>query len=279
MTWRALTASLFVPLLLSPQGPDFTLDHGAIIRGDRSRKQIALVFTGGDFGEGTAPILNTLHAMHVPAGLFVTGGFLKDAVRRNLIARAVREGHYVGPHSDQHLLYCDWNDRDRSLVTEEQFRSDLQRNIDELKYLGALKSQPVYFIPPYEWFNADQVRWAAAMGVAMFNYTPGLGSQRDYLPEADKRFVASARILDDILRFDRVHSDGLNGAILLLHLGADRQDKMFSLLPQLIRELRLRGYEFVRVDRLLAAATSGPRTTGINDSGVILMFKAPKQGY
>ncbi len=45
--------------------------------------------------------------------------------------------------------------------------------------------------------------------------------------------------------------DGLNGYILLLHLGADRKDKMYRLLEPLVRALRERGYEFVRVDRML----------------------------
>lgn len=250
---------------LAPQPADvrFTYDHGAIVRGDRSKRQVALIFTGGDFGEGTAAILDSLKAADVKAGLFVTGGFLKDPQRRALIERAVREGHYVGPHSDQHLLYAPWDDRARSLVTEAEFRSDLQVNIGDLKSLGALRSQPMYFIPPYEWFNADQVRWAAAMGVTMFNYTPGAGLQRDYLPEGEKGFVASAELLKQLLARESKSPDGLNGYIMLMHLGAGlpsdrktavptmRQDKMFRLLPALIRELRARGYEFVRIDEML----------------------------
>jgi peptidoglycan/xylan/chitin deacetylase (PgdA/CDA1 family) len=43
----------------------------------------------------------------------------------------------------------------------------------------------------------------------------------------------------------------LNGYILLLHLGADRKDKTFRLLEPLIVELRERGYELVRIDRML----------------------------
>src|SRR5690242_17867017 len=86
--------------------PRFTYDHGGIVRGDRSKKQLALVFTGGDFGEGVAPILDTLRDEKVPASLFVTGGFLKQPGLPELLGRAVREGHYVGPHSDKHLLYA-----------------------------------------------------------------------------------------------------------------------------------------------------------------------------
>lgn len=232
----------------------FSYDHGGIVRGDRSKKQIALVFTGGDYGEGTAPILEVLRRLHAPAGLFVTGAYLAHPEQRDLLRRAVREGHYVGPHSDKHPLYCSWDDREHSLISEQEFKQDLQRNITDLRDLGALQSNPVYFIPPYEWFNDDQVRWARELGVVLFNYSPGSGSNRDYLPESDGRFVSSQQIYDDILAYEKKDPAGLNGFILLLHLGADRKDKMFNLLEPLLEDLRRRGYEFVRIDRMLAGA-------------------------
>jgi endoglucanase len=245
-----LCATIVVGAGASEQ-PRFTWDEGAIIRGDLSRKQVALVFTGGDYGEGTKFILDTLHRLHIAAGFFVTGAYLRQSGHRELLQRALREGHYVGLHSDQHLLYCSWEDRQRSLVTELQFRADLQKNIDDLKQLGVLSSEPMYFIPPYEWFNRQQVRWAKDMGVRMFNFSPGSGSNRDYLPESDARFVSSQRILQGILDYEQKDPRGLNGYILLLHLGADRKDKMFLLLEPLINTLRGRGYEFVRIDQML----------------------------
>lgn len=226
----------------------FTTDHGAIVRGNLLRKEIALVFTGGDYGEGTSHVLDTLHRLHVHAGLFVTGSYLRQSGHPKLLSRALREGHYVGPHSDQHLLYCSWDKREQSLVTEQQFRQDLQTNLDDLKALGAA---PTYFIPPYEWFNRDQTTWAAAMGIQMFNFSPGSGSNRDYVPESEPGFVSSQAILQGILDYEKKDPHGLNGYILLLHLGADRKDKMFLLLEPLIHELRGRGYQFVRIDQML----------------------------
>jgi peptidoglycan/xylan/chitin deacetylase (PgdA/CDA1 family) len=236
------------------KGVRFTLDDGAIVRGDLLQKQIALIFTGGDYGEGTEPVLNTLDKLQIKAGFFVTGGFLSDVGRRHLVERAVSEGHYVGPHSNQHPLYCPWDDREKSLISEADFKKDLGKNIADLKELGALKSEPVYFIPPYEWFNGEQVKWAQEMGVVMFNFSPGSGSNRDYMPESDPRFVSSQKILQDILAYEKKDPHGLNGYILLLHLGADRKDKMFPLLEPLVQELRARGYTFVRIDAMLHAA-------------------------
>ncbi len=237
------------PALPAPQTAAI-YDHGGIVRGDRSRRTIALVFTGGDYADGAEHILDTLARLRVKAGMFVTGDFIRKPENTPFLRRAVAEDHYVGPHSDRHLLYASWEEREKSLVTQDAFEQDLRRNIADLQALGALRGD-VYFIPPYEWYNEDQALWAAAMGVTLFNFSPGSGSNRDYLPESDPRFVSSRRIYDDILAYERKDPAGLNGFILLLHLGADRRDKMYALLEPLVRELQARGYRFVRIDRML----------------------------
>jgi peptidoglycan/xylan/chitin deacetylase (PgdA/CDA1 family) len=220
-------------------------------RGALRQKRIALILTRGDYGEGTGPILDTLGRLKIKAGCFVTGGFLSDAGRRQLLERALKEGHYVGSHSDQHPLYCPWNDREKSLISETEFKKDLEKNISDLKQLRALASGPIYFIPAYECFDGDQVKWAKEMGVLKFNFSPESGSNRDYMQESDPKFVSSQRILKDTLAYEKKDPHGLNGYILLIHLGADRKDKMYRLLEPMVEELRSRGYEFVRIDEML----------------------------
>ncbi|MBN1490023.1 MAG: polysaccharide deacetylase family protein [Phycisphaerae bacterium] len=219
---------------------------------------MALIFTGGDYGEGTMHILDTLGARGIRASFFVTGDYIAKPEYHVHLRRMVAEGHYLGPHSDKHLLYCAWEDRSRTLVTEAEFKQDLRANIDALQRFGAMAGDgPIYFIPPYEWFNADQVRWATDMGVVLFNFTPGSGSNRDYMPESHARFVDSQTILRDILACERKDPHGFNGFLLLLHLGAARQDKMFLLLDPLLDELIARGYAFARVDELLRLPAAG----------------------
>src|SRR4051812_48485483 len=162
--------------LTQPPSPTWTLDQGAPVRGDASKKQIALIFTGGDYGEGTPHILDALAERHIKASFFVTGGFLRNPELAGYVRRAVAEGHYVGPHSDSHPLYCSWEDRSHSLVGVKFFKMDLRGNVNDLQKLGALPDddrKPVYFIPPFEWYNADQVAWAREDGVLLFNFTPG----------------------------------------------------------------------------------------------------------
>jgi len=242
----------------APIVPDFssrpwTLVEGGVVRGDTSSNQIALIFTGGDYGEGSAHILDVLRDRKIKASFFVTGDFIRKAELVPHLKRVVAEGHYLGPHSDSHPLYCPWEDRKKTLVTEGFFKDDLQKNIDDLRKLGALADpkQFVYFIPPYEWYNAEQTRWARQMGVLLFNFTPGSGSNRDWAPESHKSFVPSQQIMDDILAYEQKDPHGLNGFLLLLHLGSERKDKMHPLLGPLLDELAKRGYSFVRVDDVL----------------------------
>jgi peptidoglycan/xylan/chitin deacetylase (PgdA/CDA1 family) len=240
-----------VPVPESSDKP-WTIVEGGVVRGDQSKKQLALIFTGGDYGEGTGHVLDTLAENQIKASFFVTGDYLRTPEHQEFLKCIVADGHYLGPHSDTHALYCPWEDRSKTLVTENFFKKDLQKNIDDLRRFGALpEGELVYFIPPYEWYNADQSRWAKEMGVLLFNFTPGSGSNRDWAPEDHKSFVRSRKIMDDILAYERKDPHGLNGFLLLLHVGSQRKDKTFLLLGEMVKELRARGYEFVRVDQLL----------------------------
>jgi peptidoglycan/xylan/chitin deacetylase (PgdA/CDA1 family) len=226
--------------------------YGAIVRGDLASKKLALVFTGDERGESTGPILDILKQRDLHGAFFVTGNFLRDAELNKQMRRALAEGHYVGPHSDSHLLYCAWDERDKSLVSKEDFKADLRKNLVELEKIDAsYGDRPMLFIPPYEWYNREQFGWCHELGLQLINFTPGSGSNRDYAPEGNSRFVPSRKIYDDILAYEQKDPAGLNGFVLLLHAGSGRKDPFHNLLGELCDELQRRGYQFVRVDALL----------------------------
>jgi peptidoglycan/xylan/chitin deacetylase (PgdA/CDA1 family) len=225
--------------------------YGGIVRGDVAQKKLALIFTGDEKGESTRPILDTLKRRKIAGGFFVTGNFLAQPELKGLVGRALEDGHYVGPHSDKHLLYASWDDRAKSLVSREVFTADLRKNLKELRAIGALKGKVALFVPPYEHFNQDQVEWCKPINVTLFNFTPGSGSNRDYATEGDPHFASSQKIFDDILAYEQKDPHGLNGFSLLMHLGSGRKDPLHPRLGALCDELAKRGYEFVRIDALL----------------------------
>lgn len=228
--------------------------QGGIIRGDRSKKEIALVFTGDEFGEGLSSITQTLQQQKVKASFFFTGRFYRTQSFQPGIRKLFKEQHFLGPHSDQHLLYNDWRNRDSSLVTRDSLQTDYRNNLDAIKQLGVLKPEVLsYYIPPYEWWNREIAGWFRTTNTQLFSFTPGTTSNADYTwPEMGKSYKGSEQILTTIKSFGE-KPDGLNGAILLLHVGTDarRTDKLYNRLDELIQYLKKEGYSFKRIDELL----------------------------
>ena len=257
-----LFASWVIPLLAvlacAPSRPAFVLDHGAVIRGDASRRELALIFTGGDFADGGPHIRQVLAEKQVRAGFFFTGDFYRDPAKAELIRGLIRDGHYLGPHSDKHLLYAPWENRDSSLVSQRLFEDDLLLNMAEMMPFGLPNYEDKIFIPPYEWYNEQHVRWAQEMGITLFNFTPGTSSNADYTTPDMRGYRPSQQIWDKIFEFEKLDPHGLNGFILLIHIGTDprRTDKFYLRLGALIDTLLEKEYRFVRIDELVKPATT-----------------------
>ena len=97
--------------------------------------------------------------------------------------------------------------------------------------------------------------WAKELGLTLVNYSPGTRSNADYTGEAEKNFVSSQAIFDSIVAREKQDANGLNGFLLLLHIGSgpDRRDKFPAWFGELLDTLSGKGYQFVRVDELLGA--------------------------
>ncbi|MDQ2658336.1 MAG: polysaccharide deacetylase family protein [Bacteroidota bacterium] len=228
--------------------------QGAIIRGDISEKSIALVFTGDEFGDGGPVILKTLSNNEVHGSFFLTGNFYQNESFRKLIDNLKEAGHYLGAHSDKHLLYADWTRRDSLLVTENQFTTDLNSNYKRMAAFGIEKEDAPFFLPPYEWYNATVAAWTRQLGLQLVNFSPGTRSNADYTyPGMGNRYVSSEDIYHSIIQYEQEDPHGLNGFILLVHIGTDprRTDKFYHRLDGLLKELKSKGYKFVTIRELL----------------------------
>ncbi|HEY0355227.1 MAG TPA: polysaccharide deacetylase family protein [Flavisolibacter sp.] len=216
-------------------------------------KKIALVFTGDEYADGGEFIHQALLKQKVSASFFFTGRFYRNPGFRPLISRLRSAGHYLGAHSNEHLLYCDWTRRDSLLVNELQFKTDLLDNYAEMTAFGIQKNEAHYFLPPYEWYNDTISQWTKDLGFQLVNFTPGTLSHADYTLPTEKNYRGSRKIYESILNFEKSSSPGLNGFILLMHIGTHpgRTDKFYKELPGLIQWLRSKAYEPVRIDELL----------------------------
>jgi peptidoglycan/xylan/chitin deacetylase (PgdA/CDA1 family) len=239
----------------------FLFEEGAIIRGDKTAKKLAPVFTGDEFADGAETILRVLKQEGVKASFFLTGRFYRNPAFRSVIQQLKRDGHYLGPHSDEHLLYCDWTRRDELLVSREKFEDDLNRNYVAMQAFGISKNNARFFLPPFEWYNRNISEWTEGMGLRLINFTPGTHSNADYTTPGMKNYVGSEAIMHHIKEYEARDPSGLNGFILLLHIGVapERTDKFYDRLDELIKWLRRNKYQMVRVDQLLKVHPSALR--------------------
>jgi len=123
-----------------------------------------------------------------------------------------------------------------------------------MKKFGLRKKDARYFLPPYEWYNKKIADWTRAENLQLVNFTPGTRSNADYTyPEMGKSYRNSAEIYNSITSYAAGSPEGLNGFILLIHIGTDprRKDKFYTNLAGLLNTLIKQGYEFVRIDKLL----------------------------
>lgn len=228
-----------------------TYVQGAITRGDPAVKEIALIFSGDEYGEGLSFIRKKLKKEKVPASFFFTGRFYRNPAFRQGLRGLIRDGHYLGAHSDRHLLYCDWVRRDSLLINKQEFSTDLDRNYEAMVKTGVDIRRAIYYLPPYEWYNDTISAWAAQKGIQLINFTPGTLSHTDYTTLSDKNYRSNEKIYESVIQYENTR--GLNGFILLMHIGAGtgRPEKFYIQLPRLISHLNERGYVFRAVDELL----------------------------
>ena len=248
-----ISISLF-SLSYSADQSKYQMDQGGIIRGDKIIRSLALIFTGGDFADGGQHIRNVLKKKNIKAGFFFTGDFYRKSDNNELIQRLKEDGHYLGPHSDKHLLYCSWENRNELLVTKDEFIDDILNNYKAMAVFGLTKEESPYFIPPYEWYNQTISDWAQELGIILFNFTPGTASNADYTTPSMPNYKSSEEIFNSIKNYEQNSEWGLNGFILLLHIGTDpeRTDKFYFYLEDLIDYINHKGYNFLMIDELLS---------------------------
>ena len=229
---------------------DFEKDRfGAIVRVNPGRKVIYLCFTADENFNGAETILQTLRKQKVKGNFFLTGNCLRYLPNRNVIRRIVAEGHYVGGHSDGHVLYCDWGADRPSLMGADSILCDLKANYAELARFGVPPEAARWFLPPYEHYNDFSVQLLEAMGLRVVNYTPGTGTPADYTTPDMKNYRKAQPLIDGLWRFER--EQGLAGALLLIHPGVEESrpqtERLYNRLDEIIRYLKKKGYSFDRL--------------------------------
>ncbi|MEE1207501.1 MAG: polysaccharide deacetylase family protein [Muribaculaceae bacterium] len=220
--------------------------HHVVVGCDTDSMVVRLVFSADSMFEGGEYAVGVLDSMHVPASFFFTGNFLRMKEYEPLIRRIVADGHYVGTHSNHHLLLADWDGKRTPLITPDSMLADLDSNYLELARFGVKRADAPYALPPFEWCHRTHADAYRSAGITPVNPSPGVETYRDYTAEGMPGYRTTPEIWDQLWRYEKER--GLKGAIIIVHLGVTplRQDKFYRLLPQMIDTLRARGYRLER---------------------------------
>jgi cellulose synthase/poly-beta-1,6-N-acetylglucosamine synthase-like glycosyltransferase/spore germination protein YaaH/peptidoglycan/xylan/chitin deacetylase (PgdA/CDA1 family) len=208
-----------------------------IDRYGRQKKKMALSFDDGPDPRYTPQILDILKQYKAPAVFFLVGLAAEENI--GLVKRMVEEGHEIGNHSFSHP------NMDGSSVRQVEIELNLTQRLFEAR----LGIQSLYFRPPYsldtEPETPSQVQLleaAQALGYLVVGERP---DARDwfYVRQPDKILEAT-------------FSDASKGNVLLLHDAGGDRTATIEALPQIITELRRRGYEIVPLSSLMGMTRS-----------------------
>lgn len=190
-------------------------------------KQIALTFDDVPDPRFTPQVLDILNKNRVKATFFIVGN--RAEKHPDLVRRIHREGHLIGNHSYNHPLF---KNRDLSY-----FKDQILRTESIIFRLTGIK--PKLIRPPYGEINEEQLKWAKRSGYKVVNWN---------VDSKDWKGLNKTEVKSNIL------STVSPGSIVLQHagggVGADLSGTIQAL-PDIIHELRSRGYTFVDLNQLL----------------------------
>ncbi|AJY75724.1 polysaccharide deacetylase family protein [Paenibacillus beijingensis] len=196
-------------------------------RGPAVPRRVALTFDDVPDTEFTPKVLDILARYHVKATFFIVGQRAKE--HPEMVRRIVREGHAIGNHSYNHMVF--------SNLSQHKFSLQIAKTESILKSIVGFA--PRYIRPPYGEITPGQLEWARKHGYYIVNWN---------VDSEDWRSISSGRVLQNIKR------TLTPGSIVLQHAGGGVGEDLsgtVKALPELIGYLRQKGYEIVTLPELL----------------------------
>jgi peptidoglycan/xylan/chitin deacetylase (PgdA/CDA1 family) len=224
--WFAVVAiALLVVAGLGVAFPQMRFFGPFICRGANTRRCVALTFDDGPDASSTPALLELLREEKLSAAFFAIGK--RVTANPELAARIVREGHLLENHSYAHSNFTNFFPLPR-------LRAELAQT--QAAITQATGIAPRSFRPPMGLSNPRIFRAARELGLTVVGWNArGLDTQT-----ADPQ-----RIVARITR--RLEP----GGIILLHDGNIPAGRLVLTVKLLLDKLRERGYEIVRLDKLM----------------------------
>ncbi len=229
-------AGLGVLLMYHGLSPTSQLYGKVCSNGNRNRHRIALTFDDGPNEPYTSQVLNILGRYGVKATFFVIG----ENVQRHpeVCRRILAEGHVIGNHSYHHykLLGLRWGNaaaREINLAKQAIYETTGYR--------------PELFRPPYGFRTPWLMHTVRRLGYKIVTW--------DDMTNDWKANKSAEGIAKSIVKRAKM------GSIIVLHDGRSTRQRydrsqMLQALPQIIEELKKRGFALVTVPDLIGEGTT-----------------------
>ena len=220
----ALVAS-FIIVCLGVFWPRLSLFGPFICRAESSQRWVALTFDDGPDARSTPVLLELLQEARVEAAFFAVGKCV--VANPELAARILREGHLLENHSFAHSNATNFFTISRLKAELAQAQAAIEQ---------ATGSAPKFFRPPMGLSNPNVFHVARALGLKVIGWTARGFDTQVHDPE---------RVVRRIVRQLQP------GAIILLHDGNIPAKRLVVTVKLLLAKLHERGYEVVRLDKIL----------------------------
>ena len=199
----------------------------AACRRKTGKNRVALTFDDGPDPDSTPRLLELLKDRKVPAAFFCIGRRV-DA-HPSIVAHIHQDGHLLGNHTYNHRWYSGF------FPSASWTRENTATQGAILRAAGI---EPFCMRPPMGVTNLHLFSALKRAGLTLVGWDVRSLDQTGSVEEVVNRIVGQAR----------------DGSIILLHDGGVPPDRVLQIAGDSIRELRSRGFEFERLDRLLEGA-------------------------
>lgn len=207
---------------------DFQLFGKIVSRVETADKVIALTFDDGPWNEKhTLPVIDTLDSFGVKATFFLNG----KGIENNPVSaqRLVSAGHQIGNHSYSHNRLV--------LKGFDEIKYEIDSTNELIRSLGY--NGEIYFRPPYGQKLFVLPYYLEQQGIVSVTW--------DIEPESYEN------VKDSIA--EHAISNARSGSIVLLHVLGSKNQEARKALPDIIKGLQSKGFQFVTVSELLSRST------------------------
>ncbi|MDR0307548.1 MAG: polysaccharide deacetylase family protein [Chitinispirillales bacterium] len=228
--------------------------------GSTNKKLVALTFDGGSNANAALDILDTLASRGVKSTMFLTGSFIKNFP--GIVTNIASYGHELGNHTMTHPRMTTFGETKTQTTRPEISRQSVINELSGAEKI-LMERTGLRFAPlwrsPYGEYNREICQWAMEAGYLHVGWKQG-GTWRenldsnDWVPDVNHHaFKTPEQVFDKIINMAGL-PQGVNGGIVLMHLGTERKQRELQvhlILGKLIDALREMGYEPVTVSELL----------------------------